>query len=120
MARHRMEVDIYPDPNPALTAILVGPELKAAVIDKTHQVVAVYTQKLANRPRKGDRHPGNMLRHTKGVVDIGGYRKDRWVGEVSVKTAYAAADELGRKQYNPYQGSHDLQESLYSVLPYRI
>lgn len=120
MARvHYLEVDIYPYPNPALTAVLVGPKLEACVTEYTSKVVGVYAQKMANRPRKGDRHPGKSLQSMSAEVSIGGYKHDRWVGEISVGTEYALADEYGRKAYNPYRGHGDLRESLHSVLPAR-
>lgn len=112
-----LEVDLYPYPNPALTQILVSEQLGKVVADYTSKVAAVYTQRLTGRKRIGDRHPGLMQNNIKAAVHIGGLKNDRVVGEITVSTDYAAADEFGRHAYNPYEGSHDLRDSLYSILP---
>lgn len=114
-----LEVYLYPAPNPALTAVLKGEELRGVVADYTSKVFAVYVQKVASRPRhSSDPHPGNMIEHTSASVHIGGYKNDRHVGEITVDVPYAAADEFGRHAYNPYEGHHDLAHSLYQILPY--
>lgn len=112
-----LEVDIYPYPNPALTQVLVGDQMGAIIGDYTAKVLAVYTSRMADRPRIGDKHPGLSLENTSASVHIGGFRNDRVVGEITVDVPYAAADEFGRHAYNPYAGHHDLRDSLYSILP---
>jgi hypothetical protein len=111
---------LFNDPNPALAAVLVGDRMEAIVADYTSKVAAVYISRISTRPRKGDKHPGLMAENVRAVTFVGGHKNDRVVGEVSSNVEYAAADELGRHQYNPYAGSHDLRDSLYSVLPTEI
>lgn len=115
LAKHHLEVNLYPDPNPALAQVLTGPGMKAVVVDYTAKVTSVFTSRIAGRARSG-----NQVSNVSADAHIGGRRGDRWVGEITSGAEYAAADELGRHKYNPYEGSHDLRESLYSVLPSRI
>lgn len=106
---------LYDDPNPALAAILVSSQMDAIVSDYTAKVAATYIQRIGPRTDSGDLAAG-----VQANVFIGGYKNDRIVGEVSSTAEHAAADELGRHEFNPYEGSHDLRDSLYSVLPQRI
>lgn len=115
MSKHYLEVNLYPDPNPALAQVLTGPGMKAVVVDYTAKVTSVFTSRISGRAKSGE-----QIAHVSADVHVGGSKGDRWVGEVTSGVEYAAADEEGRHRYNPYEGSHDLRESLYSVLPSRI
>lgn len=122
-SRHQLVgITIFPYPNPALTQVLVGPRLQAIVADYTAKVAASYGQRIAERPRKqrsDNRGPGLASSISAVVMPNEGYKKDRWVGQVTVGAQYAAADEFGRKKYNQYDGSGDLAAALYTTLPYR-
>lgn len=114
---HYLDVKLYPYPNPALSEILVGEGMRAVLTDYTEKVRSNYVARLANRPRRGDKHPGLMAENTHASVHVGGYKGDRLIGEITVATEYAATDEFGRHSNNPYGGSGDLRGALYSVLP---
>ncbi|OQW34507.1 MAG: hypothetical protein A4E20_10835 [Nitrospira sp. SG-bin2] len=119
-----LDVHIYPYPNPALTEILKSERLGAVVADYTQKVAAVYIQNIADRPRRGDRHPGLMASNVKAAIMIGGFKNDRVIGEVLVDVEYATSDEYGRHSPTPgqvttYEGSHDLRGALHAVLPHR-
>lgn len=107
----------YPQPNPALTEILIGMPLQGIVGDWTAKVLATYVGRLGDRPHKGDPHPGLMAEATRPEVFIGGYKHDRWIGQITVGVEYASADEFGRDAYNPYAGHHDLRDALLQNLP---
>ena len=115
------DVEVYPFPNPALTQILLGPRLEACVADYTAKVASAYGQRLQARPRKDKRERGDRMASSINAVIIPneGYKKDRWVGQVTVGAQYALADELGRKKYAQYDGSGDLAAALYTTLPFR-
>lgn len=106
---------LYNVPNQALSAILVGGAVENLVNDYTAKVAATYIQRVSGRTKSGELLAGVGI-----SVHIGGHRNDRWVGEVYSSAEYALADEMGRHESNPYVGSHDLRDSLYSILPQRI
>lgn len=109
---------LYDYPNPALTEALIGPRLGEIVADWQLKVLATYVGRLADRPHIGDKHPGAMAAAATALPPrIGGYRGDRWIGEIVVEIEYASADEFGRDAYAPYEGHHDLREALYLNLP---
>ncbi|SHX07190.1 Uncharacterised protein [Mycobacteroides abscessus subsp. abscessus] len=114
----------YKDPNPALAEILVGTRLHALTGEYTTKVAVNYVTSLEARPKQtSDRHPGAMSNAVSAEVFIGGYKTDRWIGQITVGVQYALADEMGRK--NPtegqhgsvYQGSGALRSALYAELP---
>lgn len=112
-------IELFPAPNPAITEFLLGDRLQGVVAEYTAKVGASYVQRLGNRPHKGDKHPGAIESTVDLSVFLGGYRTDRWVGEVTAGSAefpYALADEEGRYAYNAYPGHHDLRDSLHNVL----
>lgn len=122
MADHYLEdIKLYGPPNPALSEILKSARLRTIVAEKTAQVAAVYVNRITPRSKSGRLRDG-----VQADVLIGGFSKDRWVGEVRSTAEYAATDEFGRKNPAPgqrgsvYEGSHDLRDSLYSVLKHRI
>jgi hypothetical protein len=106
---------LFNDPNPALSAVLVSPTMQGIVAEYTSKVATVYLNRIEGRSRSHE-----LQESVKAHTFIGGFKDDRHVGEVVVSAPYAAADEFGRHEYNPYAGSHDLRDSLYSVLPQEI
>ena len=118
----------YPEPNPALTEILIGSRLQFIVAEWTAKVMASYVARIAPRSKSGE-----MLGSVDANVFIGGYKNDRWVGEITVGVEYAMADEFGRSDYElehgdfissggaytvgGYDGSGDLRGALYEHLP---
>lgn len=119
------DVIIYPYPNPAITQILFDPRLRKVVADYTYKIEATYRQKLlprttSKRKANGGRHLVDTIGH---YIGPGGYKNDRWIGEVTVgdgaSNPYGAADEFGRNAFNPYEGAHQLRESLYTHLPFK-
>lgn len=106
---------LYNDPNPALSKILVSAKMDAIVSDYTSKVATAYVQRVEPRSKSH-----NLIENVSASVFIGGFKNDRFVGEVVSGATYAAADEFGRDAYNPYEGSHDLRDSLYSILPQKI
>ena len=112
----------YLEPNPALTEILMGPRLQAITAEWTAKVVTGYLTRLEGRGAGG----GPLAGSVRAEVFIGGYKTDRWVGQIVVGgggVTYAAADEFGRsnpvegQNNSTYEGSHDLREALYAELP---
>lgn len=116
----------YEDPNPALAEILLGGGVRDVTYEYTARVTVNYLTRLEARKHVHDRHPGEMAGSVRPDVFIGGYKDDRWVGEVSVDVEYAMADEMGRHTPAPgqrgsvTQGSHDLSGALYAELPAQI
>lgn len=109
----------YKNPNKCFAEILRGAELEAIVADWTLKVALAYSAKLRARPpAKGDKHRGQMEQSiVADIIQGGGYKGDRVVGQITVNVEYASADEFGRDAYNQYEGSHDLRETLYENLP---
>lgn len=114
---HYLEVHLYPPPNPALAEILLSGRMEEVIWEYAAQVAAAYAQKMAPRPRIGDKHPFLSTQSVKIDTPIGGAKHDRKIGEITVEVEYASADEFGRKAFNPYEGHHDLANALYSILP---
>lgn len=123
------DIQIYGPPNPALTSILKGPQLENIVWNYTAKVAMTYRAQLEGRRGPERRGKAGHLADTVNphTISNGGYKRDRWVGEVTVGNAalpYGAADEFGRhsptiyQRNSTYQGSNDLRTALYSVLPY--
>jgi hypothetical protein len=84
-----MEVDI-PEPNPALTALLISPEMQALVLERAEVAKALYQAQVAKRT-------GALAASAQAHTEIGGVRHDRHVGYVTVGEglAYGAAHEFG-------------------------
>ncbi|QNJ56829.1 hypothetical protein SEA_REINDEER_19 [Mycobacterium phage Reindeer] len=114
----------YAEPNPALSEILIGPELHALTADYTARVVADYVTRVSGR--SDPESPESLAGSVSAEVFIGGYKTDRWIGEIVVGVEYALADEFGRhdpaegQNNSTYEGSGDLRGALYAVLPARI
>lgn len=113
----------YEEPNPALSEMFVGDRLLGIVSEYTGKVYENYMTRLASRKHADDDHPGAMEQATRAEVFVGGYKGDRWIGQITVAIEYAQADEYGRhspaegQNESTYAGSHDLRGALYAELP---
>jgi hypothetical protein len=108
-------VVIYGDygDNPALNEIAIGAPLRELCATKGLEVRTIWDGIAGLRT-------GRMILSADVTTYIGGYDKKRWVTEVTVHVPYAAAEELGRHAYNPYEGTHALNHALHAVLPTEI
>lgn len=113
----------YEEPNPALAEILLGSGVRDLSYEYTARVTANYLTRLGARKHIDDRHIGGLEGAVRPEVYIGGYKSDRWIGEVNVDIEYAMTDEMGRhtpaegQRGSTYEGSHDLSGALYAELP---
>lgn len=87
-----LDVTVYPDPNPALTGWLVGPECRRIMEERANMAMLLYQAQVAKRT-------GRLARSARAHVEIGGDKHDRWVGELIVGddpgVDYAASHEFG-------------------------
>lgn len=127
---HQLELRLYPSPNPAITAILVGVQMKACMYDFAARVASNYvaqnpinTSDPGRAGRKGGHPIGTMLGTLSIDAPIGGRKHDRHVGEVSVTTPYAPASNYGRHTPtvgqglgSAYVGQQKLQRALQGVI----
>ncbi|MFN3005139.1 hypothetical protein [Mycolicibacterium wolinskyi] len=84
------DVNIYPEPNPALTAILKGPKMFAVVRAKTAYAKAQWQVIVKKRSRR-------LAASARTSVQIGGYKNDRPVGRLTVGRGlkYGASHQFG-------------------------
>jgi hypothetical protein len=119
------DIELYGPPNKALAQILLGPGMYAIVAGYTAKVVSNYVTRQSGERykdpkrqyRAGGHPPGATLQSLEASVEIGGFRNDRWTGQISVGVVYAGAGEYGRKKYAPYAGTANLRQALHGVLP---
>ncbi|ASR75872.1 neck protein [Mycobacterium phage Aziz] len=110
----------YKESNPAFAEILMSTRVQTITAEWTAQVMSTYIGRIA--PRSDPGSPQSLAGSVRAEVYVGGFKSDRWVGEISVESPYAAADEFGRhspaegQNNSTYEGSHDLRESLYQHL----
>lgn len=120
----RWDVKLYGPPNKVLAGILMGDRLAAIVSDYTVKVAETYKSMLGPRTTtKGDKTVHLIDTVSAYMNPNDGFKKDRWVGVVSVGDAqlpYGAADEYGRNRYAPYSGRNDLEDALRMHLPHKI
>lgn len=120
------DIELYGPPNRVLAQILVGPRMYGIVAEYTARVLANYVTRQAAQPYKdtkrrkykGGHLPGQLLESVEMQVDVGGYKRDRWVGQITVGVQYAGATEYGRKKYAEYPGNKNLRDALTGVLPH--
>lgn len=116
----------YEEPNPALTEILIDGRVRDVVYEYTARVTVNYLTRLWSRKHYRDDHVGELEAGVRPEVFIGGYKSDRWIGEVVSEAVYAMADEEGRhtpapgQNHSVTQGHHDLAGALYAELPAQI
>lgn len=110
------DVVTYGPPNRAVAELLMDNRLANIINDYTLMVMSNYRTMLEARSSTPPKLLGTL---TASVNPYYGYRRDRWVGEVSVGSEqypYGGADEFGRNAYAPYRGSADLENALRMVL----
>lgn len=121
------DVWIYGPPNNAIAGILKSEEVGRIVGDYTVKVAETYKNLIAPR-RSNDARPSKQAKgHLIDTVTAymnpnDGYKRDRWVGVVTVGSPtlpYGAADEYGRNEYSQYPGSYDLVHALRMHLPHK-
>lgn len=98
-----MDVTIYPEPNPAITEILVGAPLRRVVEERANMAMLLYQAKVAKR---SGALAGSAYAHTEIAPVLKG--EPRWVGVMSVGRGldYGLPHEFGR---GDHPGSiHDL------------
>ena len=113
--------------NPALAEILMSGRMQAVVAEYTLKVLSNFITRQAAQPykdwerqnRQGGHQPGQLLENTETTVDIGGRKRDRWVGQITLGVVYGAATMAGRTKYAEYPGNRNLQQALHAVLPNR-
>lgn len=108
---HFLEARLFPSPNPAITGLLVGPQMAMVMQYYGLKVAANYiaqnptnTSDPGRASRKGGHPVGTALETLEVSTPIGGVKNDRRVGEVSVRTPYAPASNYGRHSPTPAQG----------------
>jgi hypothetical protein len=108
---HTLEVYLYPDPNPAITGILIGPQMAMTMQYFGLKVAANYiaqnpvnTSDPGRANRKGGHPVGTALETLTVSTPIGGMKHDRRTAEVSVRTPYAPASNYGRHTPTEAQG----------------
>jgi hypothetical protein len=108
-----MEVTI-PEPNPALTELLLSGRMREIVFERATMAQALYQARVAKRSAA-------LAGTARAFTEIGGVRHDRWIGTMLVGQGleYGASHEFGymtrkgkraRQRYVP--GAHDLNDVL--------
>ena len=110
-----MDVNIYPAPNPAVSAILIGDYVRGIVRDIGYLGEALYREEVAKRT-------GALARATHVGTELGGTYHDRWIAVLTVGGGAAAdydlAHEFGANVVvdgdvvGGYPGAHDLNQVL--------
>jgi hypothetical protein len=85
-----VELTSFPEPNEALTALLISPRMQAIVLERAEFAKATYQAQVAKRS-------GALAASAHAHTEIGGVRHDRHVGILTVGEglAYGAAHEFG-------------------------
>lgn len=97
-------------PNPGSTdmaRVLRGPAMRAAMWRQARRVRSAYAS-------LAPRDSGSLSQSVTATTEIGGARRDRAVGVVTVSAPYAAAVEFGNRRTGG-RGSHPLRRALRSV-----
>lgn len=119
-----MESDIPTDPNPFLTDYLRGPECFGIITERTHTAQWMYQGEVSKRSAAlaGSAHSS---------VDIGGVKRDRWVGTLTVGDLGLAGDYIlphefgaderydankGDPAFDETEGAHDLNLVLETLI----
>jgi hypothetical protein len=93
--------DIPANPNPALTEIAKGPQMRSLMFERGEIAQAIYREIVAKRS-------GRLARSARVSTFIGGRKKDRWVSRLTVggeEAGYGASHEFDTEQTH---GAHDL------------
>jgi hypothetical protein len=109
-----VDVTIYPDPNPALTAVLRGERMRSIVFEIGEIAHVLYVDQVAKRT-------GMLAASAHVSTEIGGVDQDRWIGVLTVGgngVDYAATHEFGRQadvegpQPESTDGVHNLDDRV--------
>ncbi len=99
-----MDYTIYPEPNPAVSACLLGPQMRAIMEERANMALLLYQAQVAKRT-------GRLARSARAHVEIGGKDHDRWIGELIIGGGidYGASHEFGvnAEVEGPVQEGHD-------------
>lgn len=79
---------MYPDPNPAITGILLDGRLAVYLGEVAGKVKDLYQSRVAKRS-------GRLAESAHVQIEIGGHRHDRWTAKVVVGGDYAVNPEDG-------------------------
>lgn len=84
-----MDVNI-PEPNPALTELLVSERMRGMLAERAEAAAALYQAQVAKRT-------GRLAASAHVSTEIGGIHHDRWVAALTIGEglAYGAAHEFG-------------------------
>ncbi|WP_280393044.1 hypothetical protein [Nocardia wallacei] len=99
-----------PVPNPAITKILVSPEMRSLMFERAEIAQALYREIVAKRT-------GRLARSARVETFIGGKKNDRWQSRLIVEESYAASHEFGTDDGNEgiVAGAHDLNVVLNTL-----
>ena len=100
-----LDVDI-PEPNEALSALMVSPRMRDIVSERAHMAQMLYQAQVAKRT-------GRLAKSADAHTEVGGKRHDRWIGELTIGgmgVDYAASHEFGTSANNG--AAHDLNQVL--------
>lgn len=114
-----MEVTVYPEPNPALSAALIGPGMRRACEHSVNIGLLLYQAQVAKRS-------ADLARSARATTEIGGVDSDRWIGVLTVGgrgVDYGASHDMGRGdkpgsianldgKQQVQRGAHDLNRVL--------
>lgn len=96
-----MKHDIPANPNPALTAIALGPQMRSLMFERGEIAQAIYRDIVAKRS-------GRLARSARVSTFIGGRKRDRWASRLTVggeDATYGASHEFDTEHT---KGVHDL------------
>ncbi|MBY0440984.1 MAG: hypothetical protein K2Q25_02415 [Mycobacteriaceae bacterium] len=101
-----MDVNI-PEPNRALTELLVSARMRAIVEERANTAAMLYQAQVAKRT-------GRLAASAHASTEIGGVRQDRWIGVLTVGSAlpYGASHEFGTRAHGQTDAAHDLNRVL--------
>ncbi|MEU3011058.1 hypothetical protein [Nocardia asteroides] len=103
-----MEHNIPSHPNPAITALLLGSEMRSLMREKGELAEALWRELVAIRT-------GRLARSSRIETHIGGRSNDRWAATLIVGTGapYGVAHEFGHdNDGRPVVGAHELNAAL--------
>lgn len=83
-----------PEPNKALAAILVSPNMELLMGILSQEVVLRYRARVAKRT-------GQLMQSAEAKPVIGGHKMDRWVGKVTIGGEAAVAKWYSPRNPNP-------------------
>lgn len=110
-----MDVEIYRQPNPALTEVLISTRMRGIVLEVAELAQALYREEVTKRT-------GRLALSAHASTEKGGAKSDRWIGVLTVGglagVDYAASHEFGAdielngEVVGEWDGAHDLNRVL--------